>query len=221
MSDSLSSKFLKLGLTPEKAIETAQNKKLGPILDQCILSLELKDPKIGSLLYYLASTVTKNAQINHLSKLSQAIYDLKLTSTDQISGILLLLYNNKIAAIKYAENTLEFNQQAFENAAGVGVVISQQEIKDFITDLFKSRHDEIIEKRYSILGSLLGACKQSLKWANAQWIKEELDAQLLSLLGPKGDLDDPKKVYLYAFLKKFKEKSFKTRKRSHDNNDCS
>lgn len=55
-----------------------------------------------------------------------------------------------------------------------------------------SKKEQIEEKRYSLLGPLLGSIKASLKWANAQAVKEELDVQLLALLGPKDERDDPK-----------------------------
>ena len=76
----------------------------------------------------------------------------------------------------------------------LGVVVSQEEIQAAIKALLDSRKDELIEKRYTLVGQLLGALRGQLKWANAQMLKEELDKSVLALIGPKDDRDDPKKV---------------------------
>jgi glutaminyl-tRNA synthetase len=95
------------------------------------------------------------------------------------------------------------DEKAFNEACGVGifflfiilgVVISKEDIEKIVSETIASRKDELVEKRYQLLGPLLGSMKEKLRWANSLWVKEELDRQVLELLGPKDDRDDPKKV---------------------------
>jgi hypothetical protein len=76
----------------------------------------------------------------------------------------------------------------------VGVVITKEDIQKIVSETIASRKDELLEKRYQLVGPLLGSMREKLRWANSLWVKEELDRQILELLGPKDDRDDPKKV---------------------------
>jgi glutaminyl-tRNA synthetase len=73
--------------------------------------------------------------------------------------------------------------------------------------LFQKRKSEIEEKRYTILGSLLGDLRKELRWAQATLVKAEVDKQLLSTLGPKDHRDDPKAVSKHQPLESFDPKT--------------
>jgi glutaminyl-tRNA synthetase len=74
-----------------------------------------------------------------------------------------------------------------------GVNVSPEDISSSISEIIESKKQEIEEKRSSILGSLLGSIrKTNLRWANAADVKKEFDKQILTLLGPKDERDDPK-----------------------------
>ncbi|KAJ1340152.1 glutamine-tRNA ligase [Batrachochytrium salamandrivorans] len=183
--------FVKIGLSDAKAKETAANKKLAPTLQLADVPSKGVDKALGALLYALASTATKPS-LPHLPFLAKAIAAGDLTSSDQVS-----------AAIKFAEKAgSSIDPVAFNEACGVGVVVTLEDIVASVTDLISEKNAELIERRYQLSGSLLGLMRTRLRWANPLAVKSELDRQILALLGPKDERDDPK-------AKKRKEKEVK------------
>lgn len=87
--DALVALFQKIGLTEQKAKESAKNKKLAPTLETTIIEAGFADHGCekdqGTLLYTLASTITKDAQ-PHLPYIAKQISGGKLKTTDQVSG---------------------------------------------------------------------------------------------------------------------------------------
>ncbi|GBC04481.1 hypothetical protein RclHR1_00570037 [Rhizophagus clarus] len=184
----LVSLFQSIGLTEQRAKETAKNKKLAPTLQTTIAEAGISetgcDKSIGALLYTLASTITKNAN-THLSYIARAIVDKKLKTADQVA-----------AAIKYAENAGDkIVDTDFDNACGVGVIVTQEQISNAISSFLESKKESLIEERYKLLGPLLAQARQipELKWANGVAVKEELEKQVVALIGPKDERDIPSK----------------------------
>jgi hypothetical protein len=117
------------------------------------------------------------------------------------------------AAIKYAADHKEIVRADYEKAAGVGkyqhngfylihvkwsnhllgVVVSEQDIKNNIAAYIAENKKSIEEDRYRSLGPTLSKLKKldALRWANAGLIKTELEAQFEALLGPKDERDAP------------------------------
>ncbi|KAJ3013485.1 hypothetical protein HKX48_005731 [Thoreauomyces humboldtii] len=195
MSDNLVELFTKIGFSEQKAKETAANKKLGANLHAVITAAGVEangtDRGTGALFYTLASTITPKAT-PHLPYITRAIADGRLTGSDQVT-----------AAVKHVEKKAPdapIDDKAFDADCGVGVTVTPEDISKAVTALLESRKKDLDEKRYQVLGPLLGALRSSLKWANALAVKEEVDKQILAYLGPKDDRDDPK-------LKKLKEKA--------------
>ncbi|KAI8897078.1 tRNA synthetases class I, catalytic domain-containing protein [Globomyces pollinis-pini] len=192
-SNHLISLFKGIGLNDDKAKETAANKKLAPNLELAIVSANATDgveKSKGALLYTLASTITKNS-VSNLPLIASYIAQDKLLSSDQIS-----------AAIKYCEKNATVDSEKFEKECGVGVVITHEQITTVVGNLIASRKADLDKKRYQMLGVLLGALRNELRWANSLAVKEELEAQMLAYLGPKDERDDLKAL-------KKKEKSLK------------
>jgi len=175
--------FQNVGLAEKKAKETANNKKIGPIFHTAIVEAGLQegcDKTTGALLYFLAGKIPKDSK--YIGYIAKKIASKDLATNDQVQ-----------AAVKYVANVDEIDEAKFNEECGVGVVVSQEEIQAAIKALLDSRKDELIEKRYTLVGQLLGSLRGQLKWANAQMLKEELDKSVLALIGPKDDRDDPKK----------------------------
>ncbi|KAJ3259100.1 hypothetical protein HK103_002987 [Boothiomyces macroporosus] len=175
--------FIGIGLTEQKAKETAANKKLAPNLETVIGHANATggvEKAKGALLYTLASTCTKNT-LAHLPYIAKAIADDRLTTGDQVS-----------AAIKFCDKAQKFTDKEFNEACGVGVVVTREEINKAVKELFVKKKADLDAKRYQMLGVLLGALRNELRWANPMFVKEELDAQLLAYLGPKDERDDLK-----------------------------
>ncbi|TPX64295.1 hypothetical protein SpCBS45565_g05991 [Spizellomyces sp. 'palustris'] len=182
--DGLAETFQKIGLSEAKAKETAANKKLSVQLEEVIRAAGASDGverTIGALFYTLASTITPKAR-PHLPYIAKAIKTGRLSSNDQIS-----------AAIKYAEKAGQsLNDSKFDQECGVGVVVTPKEIIATVSNVIESRKEDLNEKRYQMLGQLLGELRTRLRWANSLAVKEELDKQMLEVLGPKDERDNPK-----------------------------
>ncbi|RIA92996.1 tRNA synthetases class I, catalytic domain-containing protein [Glomus cerebriforme] len=176
--------FQSIGLTEQRAKDTAKNKKLAPTLRTTIAEAGVSktgcDKATGSLLYTLASTITKDANA-HLGYITRAITDKKLKTAEQVA-----------AAIKFAENAGdEIVDADFENACGVGVMVTPERISNAISSFLESKKESLIKDRYKLLGPLLAQAKQipELRWANGVTVKEELEKQVVTLIGPKDERD--------------------------------
>ncbi|KAJ2358653.1 Glutaminyl-tRNA synthetase [Coemansia sp. RSA 2618] len=177
-------KFEALGLTAEKAKEAAGNKKLAPTLDGLITATGQSSfsKSTGMLLYKLAAKVAKE-KTPHSDYIAQAIASGRLASEEQMS-----------AATKFCtKNDPASDEQAFDAACGVGVVVSDAEIAAEVKSVLDSIKDTLLAERYRAQGRALGKVKSApaLRWADSGKVKSEFDAQILALLGPKDERDDP------------------------------
>ncbi|CAO3639672.1 unnamed protein product [Cunninghamella blakesleeana] len=181
--------FISIGLSEQKAKESAKNKKLAPTLETVINEAKVRETgcekDLGNLLYNLASTLTKDAQ-PHLSFLVNKVINGDLKTTDQIA-----------AGIKFVEDIESIDEMAFNEASGVGVIITEEQIKESITKYIEDNKENIITNRYKTLGPSLAAVRKSadneLRWADGGLVKNELEKQYLTLLGPKDERDVPQK----------------------------
>ncbi|ORX60669.1 glutaminyl-tRNA synthetase [Hesseltinella vesiculosa] len=184
--DELIPVFVKIGLSEQKAKETAKNKKLAPMLATVIDDAQVGDgcdKDIGILLYHLASTITKDAA-PHRAYLVNKITNGDLKSNDQIT-----------AGIKFVDDLPSIDEKAFDEATGVGVVVTAEQVKDLVTGFINDNKDNISANRYKTLGPNLAAVRklEALRWADGGVIKKELDDQYLALLGPRDERDVPQK----------------------------
>ncbi|KAI9493612.1 tRNA synthetases class I, catalytic domain-containing protein [Zychaea mexicana] len=180
--------FVKIGLSEQKAKDTAKNKKLAPSLEAVIDEAKVRDAgcdkDTGNLLYQIASTISKDA-LKHRAYIVSKIMAGDLKTADQVS-----------AAIKYVEDCTEpIATEAFNEATGVGIVVTPEQIKSAVAEYIASNKENIVENRYRVLGpSLANSRKQpALRWADGVAVKNELEAQFLALLGPKDERDAPQK----------------------------
>ncbi|KAG0292190.1 hypothetical protein BGZ98_002681, partial [Dissophora globulifera] len=183
MADHLVPLFQNIGLTEQKAKETAKNKNLAPTLERAITTAGFHDKpsekSTGALLYHLASTITPGA-VPHLDYIATAIRDSKLTTADQVS-----------AAIKFVNGKQEIDEAAFDEECGVGVVVSKEEVNKAVNAYTETVKDKLIKDRYKFFGLFFAGAKNipSLKWANGGDVKEAVDAKMLEVLGPKDERD--------------------------------
>ncbi|KAJ3167501.1 hypothetical protein HK101_011766 [Irineochytrium annulatum] len=169
--------FKSIGFSEQKAKETAANKKLSENLELLINEFGTETAtKFQALFYTLASTVKDAAP--HLVYIAKAIVDERLKSSDQVA-----------AAIKFCSaNAAPFDAKKFDAACGVGVVISEKDIKAAVKQLIESKGSAPDLKP----GPLLAALRDTeLKWAHFPLVKAEVEKQLKDLKGssapaPKG-----------------------------------
>ncbi|KAI9314291.1 tRNA synthetases class I, catalytic domain-containing protein [Dichotomocladium elegans] len=180
--------FVKIGLSEQKAKDTAKNKKLAPLLEAVIDDAKVRDTgcdkERGNLLYHLASTITKDA-LPHRAYIVSKIMNGDLKTSDQVT-----------AAIKFTEDSeTPINQDAFNEATGVGIVVTPKQVEEAVAKYIEENKDTIVTNRYRALGATLASTRKlpALRWADGAIIKNQVDAQLLALLGPKDERDAPQK----------------------------
>lgn len=150
------------------------------------------DKTVGNLLYTVATKYPTNALV-HRPVLIDYIVSTKIKNPAQLDAALSFLTNT-------GPDSLDTGK--FEEACGVGVVVSIEEIKSTVNEVLKHNMEAILEQRYHInVGNLCGQVRKRHPWGDAKATKDEIDKKLAEILGPKTDADNVKPV------KKKKEKA--------------
>ncbi|KAF8065733.1 Glutamine--tRNA ligase [Scenedesmus sp. PABB004] len=181
--------FAGIGLE-EKVIESAlKNLKftqaLVDVIREAGLSGGCAKPK-GNLLYTTASKHPANALVHRPMLLAYVAED-KIKSMPQLDGA--FEYLRKLGGEPA-------DAASFEAAAGVGVVVSAEEIAAAVAAAIEPKRDALLEERYQFnTNVLLAPVTKALRWADGGSVREELVRQVEALLGPKteDDLKPPEK----------------------------
>ncbi|XP_072025703.1 glutamine--tRNA ligase-like [Amphiura filiformis] len=183
--------FTGIGLSDQKAKETIKNESLAAELKQVIAEASKHNggcsisKSTGTLLYHITTRLKTK---NKLSYLIGYVMSEKITSETQLTAAVDYFKSNPLDPV---------DQAAFEEACGVGVVISPDQIEDVVEEVLEKHKDGLNQKRYHYnMGIIMAEARQKLKWADGKAIKSEVDMQVLDLLGPKteADLQKPAKV---------------------------
>ncbi|XP_066933052.1 glutamine--tRNA ligase-like [Clytia hemisphaerica] len=181
--------FQNIGLTEQKAKETAKNKGLAERLEKLIKQTSGSDgssvdKSVGTLLYTLASG---SIELERLKFVVDYVQKGKIASVQQLNAATTYLKSNP---------TTNGNDQAFKSACGIDVSYTPDQIEDCVEEILKKHKAKVIEQRYQFnTGMLLGEVSKNLKFVDMKKVKSEIDMQLLDLLGPKTEADKnpPKK----------------------------
>ncbi|XP_035014534.1 glutamine--tRNA ligase [Hippoglossus stenolepis] len=180
--------FTSIGLSEQKAKETLKNEALSSALKDAITQAHSVhgasgvDKAMGTLLYSMASRLKDT---NRLVFLSVSIAQRKICTELQLA-----------AALDFLKSHLQdpINMKEFEEACGVGVVITPEQIEDAVESVIKKHKEPLLKERYHFnMGLLMGESRAALKWADGKVIKNEVDMQVLHLLGQKTEADLEKK----------------------------
>lgn len=188
MADTLTL-FTSIGLSEQKAKETLKNEALSSALKEAIIQAQRVrgasgvDKAAGTLLYSMASRLKDPKR---LAFLSDSIVLCKICTELQLA-----------AALEFVKSHPEdpIDQKAFERACGVGVVVTPEQIEEAVESIIKKHKDQLLKERYHFnMGLLMGEARSALKWADGKVVKNEVDLQVLHLLGPKTEADLEKKL---------------------------
>lgn len=180
--------FVSIGLSEQKAKETLKNEALSSTLKDAISQAQnvvgsaAIDKAMGTLLYNMASRLKDTRRLGFLT---EYIAKHKITSELQLS-----------AALEFVKSHPQdpLDNIAFESSCGVGVVVTHEQIEDVVEQVIKKYKNQLQEERYRFnMGLLMGEARAGLKWADGKVIKNEVDLQVLHLLGPKTEADFEKK----------------------------
>ncbi|KAI3885115.1 hypothetical protein MKW98_002507 [Papaver atlanticum] len=186
--------FLRIGLDEKTANNTVANNKVTTNLKAVIHEAGVTDgcsKAVGNLLYTVATKFPANALV-HRPTLLEYIVSLKIKSPAQLEAAHTFLG-------RLGSENLQLNE--FEEACGVGVEVSLEEIEHTASMVLEEKRDMILEMRYRTnVGELLGQIRATHPWADAKIVKEVIDKRLYGLLGERTAADNEKPV------KKKKEK---------------
>ncbi|XP_050312303.1 probable glutamine--tRNA ligase [Anthonomus grandis grandis] len=170
-----------LGLSEQKAKETLKNaavtKTLLSIVNE-VRGVQLAEGT-GTLLYHLGTKI-KPQMAHHLPTLVKYIVSKKLDNTLRVDK-----------AIEFALSHINnFDTNLLEQFCGVGVVVTPEQVEKCIEKHLNNFKDELVEKRYRFnSGPLMQKVREELPWADGKAIKNEIDVQILDVLGPKTEAD--------------------------------
>uniref|UniRef100_H3DKM7 glutamine--tRNA ligase n=1 Tax=Tetraodon nigroviridis TaxID=99883 RepID=H3DKM7_TETNG len=177
--------FVSIGLSHQKAKETLKNEALSASLKEAIVQAERVSgaselPKAtGTLLYTMASRLKDSRR---LAFLTDSIALGKLCTEQQLTVplvcIMLYLQDYEIKLCNIFINLL---------CSLTGNVVQ-------VETVIQKHKEQLLKERYRFnMGLLMGETRTVLKWADGKAIKNEVDMQVLHLLGPKTEADLEKK----------------------------
>eukprot|EP00201_Polytomella_parva_P009891 CAMPEP_0175064682 /NCGR_PEP_ID=MMETSP0052_2-20121109/15477_1 /TAXON_ID=51329 ORGANISM="Polytomella parva, Strain SAG 63-3" /NCGR_SAMPLE_ID=MMETSP0052_2 /ASSEMBLY_ACC=CAM_ASM_000194 /LENGTH=850 /DNA_ID=CAMNT_0016331077 /DNA_START=254 /DNA_END=2806 /DNA_ORIENTATION=- len=175
--------FSSIGLEETVAKNATRNAKFARTLVEIIKEAGVENgcPKSqGNLLYNIASKFPANALV-HRPVLVKYVTNESVKTVAQLDGAY-----EYLRGVGSEPITLD----QLESSAGIGVVVTGEQISAAVSSTIASFHDRLKEERYRLNSNiLLGAVTKQLKWADGAAIRLELDAQILALLGPKTEED--------------------------------
>lgn len=178
--------FLKIGLDERTAKNTIANNKVTANLTAVIHEAGVTDGcsrTVGNLIYTVATKYPANALV-HRPTLLQYVVSSKIKTTAQLD-----------AALSFFGTTAseDFKLNEFEEACGVGVEVSVEEIEQAVNEVFEENKNAILEQRYRTnVGELLGHVRRQHPWGDPKIVKQFVDAKLLDLLGERTAADNEK-----------------------------
>lgn len=188
MADTLAL-FTSIGLSEQKAKETLKNEALSSVLKEAIIQAHRVrgasgvDKAMGTLLYSMTSRLKDPKRVGFLS---DCIVQSKICTELQLAAALEFVKS-------YPQDCI--NQKEFEDTCGVGVFITPEQIEEAVESVIKKHKEKLLVERFHFnMGLLMGEARSALKWADGKVIKNEVDLQVLHLLGPKTEADLEKKA---------------------------
>ena len=176
----------RLGLAEVKAKETTKNKALTSSLMKLLEMAGSRDlaGARGNLLYQVASKAKPQMWplvpiiVDYICE-DKIDSDLRLAAA--VDFLLKLPPGTKQEEVELAK---------LDEVAGVGVVISPEQVEEAVEKAIAAAKADILANRWRFNpGPLMGKVRGQLKWADGKEIKAQVEIQLLDLLGPKTDAD--------------------------------
>ncbi|KAL4708789.1 hypothetical protein ACJJTC_011753 [Scirpophaga incertulas] len=176
-------RFKLLGLSEQKAKETLKNSNVTKFLLEAVNEVNPQTLPTGAglLIYHLATKIKPQIS-GKLALVCNYIANGKIDSTLRVDAALQYLLDNV--------SETNVNIAAFEKACGVGIVVTPEQVEQAV-EIHMSKHkSELLEKRYRFnSGIIMQNVRADLPWADGKAIKNEVDIQILDLLGPKTEAD--------------------------------
>eukprot|EP01083_Nonionella_stella_P030951 84821_1 len=192
-------RFLSIGVDQKNAKTLVKNEKVATklvsIIDEAGVG-EGCDKAIGNLLCNVATNmVDSTLSESHRPTLCRYIGERKISSVPQLE-----------AALKYFAEKSKFEAAEFESSCGVGVVVTEEEMRSASQKLLESHKSKLVAGGWPVYltmqGNILSALRDALPWADGRVRMRVFTECLEALIGAR-----PKK------MKKLKGKAEKGGKR--------
>ncbi|CCF59293.1 hypothetical protein KAFR_0G02610 [Kazachstania africana CBS 2517] len=181
--EELALQFSAIGFEEPKVKEIIKNKKVSASLSS-LINQSPKDYQWNkvtrTLLHSLASS-TKGTEYPKMDLIINGIINGDLKTNLQVD-----------AAFQYVKTKGEdASVEEMNKISGVGVVVTEQEVRGTIVKFINDNKGEIETSRYKIVPKLFAEIRNlpNLKWANTSLFKPIIDEEILKLLGPKDERD--------------------------------
>eukprot|EP01135_Chromosphaera_perkinsii_P003637 Nk52_evm16s250 gene=Nk52_evmTU16s250 len=192
-AEALNKLFIAGGLSEAKAKDTVKSKALCGNFAAVLAEAGVSESKPvgegtrGALLYNLAAKFPAVVPVEKRSMILKYILSDEIKNDAQLNG-----------ALDYVKsNQLESSVEGFKKASGIGIVVTEAQIKSEVNKILEKHKVELVANRYKFpAGKILGEARSVLKWGDGKTIKDSVDAAILAILGPKteADLAKPAKV---------------------------
>ena len=170
---------------------TLKNKKVTQRLAQVIVLSELKSASksVGNLLYVIA-TKTPETIHHHTKFLIDYVVSEQIVKAQQLDEAMVFLTN--LVRAQGADAKVE--ESEFKREAGVGVVVTDEEIAKLVEELFAENMDKIKEQGHAFdFTRIVYKCRDLLKWADQRKVIELINNKKVGLLGEPSKEDGQKK----------------------------
>ncbi|KAI8472695.1 MAG: tRNA synthetases class I, catalytic domain-containing protein [Monoraphidium minutum] len=175
--------FLAIGLDEKVVEQSLRNPKFTQALLDTAREAGAEGgcPKAkGNLIYTVASKHPANALV-HRPLLLGYVMGKQIKSNAQLDGAFELL--KKVGPG-------DVGRPALEEAAGVGVVVSPEQVAAAVAAALEAAKERLMEERYHMnTNVLLAGITKQLKWADGGKVREALASAVEALLGPKTEAD--------------------------------
>ena len=142
-ADNLIELFQSIGLSEAKAKDTVKNANLSKNLEEaiaCTVNGQVPQAQ-GMLLYHIASKIRPQIK-HHIGFLSRYVTEGKLDSELRVNAALEFLMQNA--------SSKGIDTEQLDQACGVGVIVTPEEIENAVEKVLKASKDDILEKRYRL-----------------------------------------------------------------------
>lgn len=187
-AEELTELFQKVGLEDQKVKEILKNKKVSSSFETILKEIDSsKFPldKTCKLLLHQLAVLSKGEDVPKHELIVQGVLSGDLKSALQVD-----------AAFKYikAKGT-EATVEEMNEVSGVGIVVTEDQVKSVIMNYIQEHKTEIETKRYQLIPKIMADIRNiaELKWANPSLFKPIIDQEVLKLIGPKDERDVVKK----------------------------
>ncbi|VVA94710.1 unnamed protein product [Arabis nemorensis] len=179
--------FLKIGLEEQTALDTVdRNSRVTSDLTALIHQAGVTngcDRTTGNLLYTVATKYYGKALVHRPTWLKYIVSS-KIKSLVQLDAAYLYLGNTSADDFKLNE---------FEEAFGVGVDVSPEDIERTVEEIFEENMNTVLRMLYRTnVGEFIGHVRKRFAWANPKTVKRVIDEKMYELLGERTAADNDK-----------------------------